>query len=147
MKSLPLILILRSRLRRVFSGASQHTISRRTSVVCFPGQDANRPCRSSPGGNRVRVVGLTSKFALGCGRTTTDRQFFFINGRPCNPAKVCQPADVILIVLRLVVNRSKRPLMRCIDRSMSTNHHLLSLISTFRRVCVKAYPHLRTCLE
>lgn len=43
---------------------------------------------SSPGNNWVRVVGLISKFTLGCGRTTTDRQFFFINGRPCNPAKV-----------------------------------------------------------
>ncbi|KAF9788005.1 hypothetical protein BJ322DRAFT_1002088 [Thelephora terrestris] len=42
----------------------------------------------SSGNNRVRVAGLISKFALGCGRTTKDRQFFFINGRPCNPAKV-----------------------------------------------------------
>ncbi|KAI0920198.1 hypothetical protein AcV5_010002 [Taiwanofungus camphoratus] len=38
--------------------------------------------------NEVRVRGLVSKFAVGCGRTGTDRQFFFINGRPCNPSKV-----------------------------------------------------------
>ncbi|KAH9942865.1 DNA mismatch repair protein MutL [Amylocystis lapponica] len=38
--------------------------------------------------NAVHVRGLISKFAVGCGRTGTDRQFFFINGRPCNPAKV-----------------------------------------------------------
>ncbi|THH15413.1 hypothetical protein EW146_g5056 [Bondarzewia mesenterica] len=42
---------------------------------------------SSPSRNTVRVRGLISKFSLGCGRTGTDRQFFFINGRPCNPIK------------------------------------------------------------
>lgn len=39
--------------------------------------------------NEIIVRGLTSKFAVGCGRSGTDRQFFFINGRPCNPSKVC----------------------------------------------------------
>ncbi|EMD32702.1 hypothetical protein CERSUDRAFT_161174 [Gelatoporia subvermispora B] len=38
--------------------------------------------------NEVRVRGLVSKFAVGCGRAGTDRQFFFVNGRPCNPSKV-----------------------------------------------------------
>ncbi|KAI0351151.1 DNA mismatch repair protein MutL [Trametes cingulata] len=38
--------------------------------------------------NEVKVRGLISKFAVGCGRTGTDRQFFFVNGRPCNPSKV-----------------------------------------------------------
>ncbi|OCH89384.1 DNA mismatch repair protein MutL [Obba rivulosa] len=38
--------------------------------------------------NEVRVRGLVSKFAVGCGRASTDRQFFFVNGRPCNPSKV-----------------------------------------------------------
>jgi DNA mismatch repair ATPase MutL len=38
--------------------------------------------------SRIRVEGLISKFASGSGRTGTDRQFFFINGRPCAPAKV-----------------------------------------------------------
>ncbi|KAH9974898.1 histidine kinase-like ATPase [Lactifluus volemus] len=36
----------------------------------------------------IRVEGLMSKFAPGAGRTGTDRQFFFINGRPCAPVKV-----------------------------------------------------------
>src|SRR6266702_2518474 len=39
-------------------------------------------------GSQIRVEGLISKFAPGAGRTGTDRQFFFINGRPCAPAKV-----------------------------------------------------------
>jgi len=36
----------------------------------------------------VHVKGLISKFAVGAGRTATDRQFFYINGRPCNMSKV-----------------------------------------------------------
>ncbi len=38
--------------------------------------------------NDVKVRGLISKFAVGCGRNGTDRQYFFVNGRPCAPAKV-----------------------------------------------------------
>ncbi|KAF8625447.1 hypothetical protein AX17_006848 [Amanita inopinata Kibby_2008] len=36
----------------------------------------------------VQVKGLISKFTIGCGRTGTDRQFFYVNGRPCNLTKV-----------------------------------------------------------
>ena len=36
----------------------------------------------------MQVKGLISKFAVGCGRNGTDRQFFFVNGRPCAPSKV-----------------------------------------------------------
>ncbi|KAH9852812.1 hypothetical protein C2E23DRAFT_729924 [Lenzites betulinus] len=38
--------------------------------------------------NEVKVRGLISKFSVGCGRTGTDRQFFYVNGRPCAPSKV-----------------------------------------------------------
>ncbi|KAM5530133.1 hypothetical protein V8D89_016211 [Ganoderma adspersum] len=38
--------------------------------------------------NEIKVKGLISRFAVGCGRGGTDRQFFFVNGRPCAPAKV-----------------------------------------------------------
>ncbi|GLB42573.1 putative DNA mismatch repair protein MutL [Lyophyllum shimeji] len=36
----------------------------------------------------VTVKGLVSKFSVGAGRTGTDRQFFYINGRPCNLTKI-----------------------------------------------------------
>ncbi|KAG1824903.1 DNA mismatch repair protein MutL [Suillus subaureus] len=36
----------------------------------------------------VKVRGLISKFAVGAGRTGSDRQFFYINGRPCNLGKI-----------------------------------------------------------
>ncbi|KAG5635395.1 hypothetical protein H0H81_011417 [Sphagnurus paluster] len=36
----------------------------------------------------VSVKGLISKFTVGGGRTGTDRQFFYVNGRPCNLTKI-----------------------------------------------------------
>lgn len=36
----------------------------------------------------VTVRGMISKFSLNCGRSASDRQYFFINGRPCSPSKV-----------------------------------------------------------
>jgi DNA mismatch repair protein PMS2 len=38
---------------------------------------------------QVAVKGLISRPTHGSGRTSGDRQFFFINGRPFNPSKVC----------------------------------------------------------
>lgn len=38
---------------------------------------------------KIQVRGFISKFTSGCGRAGTDRQFFYINGRPCSPVKVC----------------------------------------------------------
>ncbi|KAI0298216.1 hypothetical protein BC826DRAFT_998583 [Russula brevipes] len=40
------------------------------------------------GNHQIRVKGLISKFTPGAGRAGTDRQFVFINGRPCAPVKV-----------------------------------------------------------
>ncbi|EKM74869.1 hypothetical protein AGABI1DRAFT_19077, partial [Agaricus bisporus var. burnettii JB137-S8] len=37
---------------------------------------------------QIRVRGLISKFSVSCGRTGTDRQFFYVNGRPCTLNKV-----------------------------------------------------------
>ncbi|KAG8948328.1 hypothetical protein FRC04_009824 [Tulasnella sp. 424] len=36
----------------------------------------------------IRVTGLISKFSPGNGRTSPDRQFFYVNGRPCNLTKI-----------------------------------------------------------
>lgn len=38
-----------------------------------------------------RMEGFVSKCAHGQGRSSTDRQFIFINGRPCDSAKVITP--------------------------------------------------------
>ncbi|KAF9448738.1 DNA mismatch repair protein MutL [Macrolepiota fuliginosa MF-IS2] len=37
---------------------------------------------------QVHVQGLISKFNVACGRAGTDRQFFYVNGRPCALTKV-----------------------------------------------------------
>uniref|UniRef100_G1MRL9 Mismatch repair endonuclease PMS2 n=1 Tax=Meleagris gallopavo TaxID=9103 RepID=G1MRL9_MELGA len=39
-------------------------------------------------GKLYSITGLISRCDHGVGRSTTDRQFFFINQRPCDPAKV-----------------------------------------------------------
>jgi DNA mismatch repair protein PMS2 len=36
----------------------------------------------------VRVHGLISKFSVASGRAGTDRQFLYVNGRPCTLNKV-----------------------------------------------------------
>ncbi len=54
----------------------------------FFDNDSNSILSLTHWSSRIRVEGLISKFASGSGRTGTDRQFFFINGRPCAPAKV-----------------------------------------------------------
>nr|XP_026486804.1 mismatch repair endonuclease PMS2 isoform X1 [Vanessa tameamea] len=36
----------------------------------------------------VELVGYISSCAHGCGRSSTDRQYFFVNSRPCEPTKV-----------------------------------------------------------
>lgn len=46
---------------------------------------------------QIKVRGLISKFTFGCGRTSTDRQFFYVNGRPCSLSKV-RTTTVILMV-------------------------------------------------
>ncbi|CAK1586334.1 unnamed protein product [Parnassius mnemosyne] len=36
----------------------------------------------------VEVAGYISSCAHGCGRSSTDRQFYFVNSRPCEPTKI-----------------------------------------------------------
>ncbi|XP_009450891.3 mismatch repair endonuclease PMS2 isoform X2 [Pan troglodytes] len=40
--------------------------------------------------NLFYISGFISQCARGVGRSSTDRQFFFVNRRPCDPAKVCR---------------------------------------------------------
>lgn len=69
----------------------------------------------------VKVQGLISKFAIGAGRTSVDRQFFFVNGRPYNPGKVSFCNAVKYIVPYAGHRRSRKPSMRYTGRSMSTS--------------------------
>jgi DNA mismatch repair ATPase MutL len=58
------------------------------SFFLFNNQQYSIQLMSSVNATNVKVRGLISKFAVGAGRTGSDRQYFFINGRPCNPGKV-----------------------------------------------------------
>ncbi|KAI0070234.1 DNA mismatch repair protein MutL [Panus rudis PR-1116 ss-1] len=60
-----------------FNVETEKSVLRRQGVI-----DKEQHC------NAVQVRGLISKFTVGGGRTGTDRQFFFVNGRPCTPTKV-----------------------------------------------------------
>ncbi|XP_047534695.1 mismatch repair endonuclease PMS2 isoform X1 [Vanessa atalanta] len=43
----------------------------------------------------VELVGYISSCAHGCGRSSTDRQYFFVNSRPCEPTKVIKLVNEI----------------------------------------------------
>jgi hypothetical protein len=47
----------------------------------------------------IKVHGLISKFAPGDGRAGTDRQFFYVNGRPCALGKVSYSSSPLIAVV------------------------------------------------
>jgi DNA mismatch repair protein PMS2 len=55
-----------------------------------PDKSVARFVEGTPTSAHVRVVGCVSKPQPGQGRSSTDRQFFYINGRPFSPTKVRQ---------------------------------------------------------
>jgi len=60
-------------------------------------------CSQDSGPISVKIKGLVSKFAVGCGRTGTDRQFFYVNGRPCNipTVRLCHFFLVFAVLISL----------------------------------------------
>ena len=48
----------------------------------------------------IEVVGYVSKIAHGEGRSSSDRQFFYVNSRPCTQTKVSSGASVTEIRLQ-----------------------------------------------
>ena len=82
--------------------------------------------------NEVKVRGLVSKFAVGCGRNGTDRQFFFVNGRPCAPSKASRlPRFLQSDSDNIVIHRCRRHLTRSIDHSMPHSLHSSLRTSSF----------------
>lgn len=65
--------------------------------------------------HRFEFDGYVSSCSHGCGRSARDRQFFFVNGRPCDPKTVAKLANEVyhrynqnqhpFIVLNIVVER------------------------------------------
>ena len=50
-----------------------------------------------------RITGYISKCTHGFGRSTTDRQFFSFNGRPCDHAKVYSAEMLTVIICNFVL--------------------------------------------
>ena len=53
-----------------------------------------------------RIKGYISKPEWGVGRSSTDRQYFFVNGRPCTLSKVCYKKNDKIIKTLPKLNRS-----------------------------------------
>jgi len=75
----------------------------------------------------IEVVGYMSKSAQGEGRSSSDRQFFYINSRPCVQPKV-------VFAQRVLKDRLPVRLTRYIDRIITTNIHSSSSILDWRQV-------------
>lgn len=72
---------------------------------------------------QIKVRGLISKFTFGSGRTSTDRQFFYVNGRPCSLSKV-RTTTVILMVPSLGAHSDVAQIQKAFNevyRSFNTN--------------------------
>ncbi|KAF4582707.1 hypothetical protein EYR40_002631 [Pleurotus pulmonarius] len=80
----------------------------------------------------VSVKGLISKFSVNQGRSGTDRQFFYINGRPCNLSKASMCAS--FTYRAHVSSRSRKHSMKFIDPLTLHSHHLSSLTSSSLQV-------------
>lgn len=52
--------------------------------------------------NPFQLEGYISSCAHGQGRSTTDRQFFYVNSRPCEPTKVKYHSSVRVILCSLI---------------------------------------------
>ena len=90
------------------------------SYTCLP----TRTSCSEENDTQVHVRGLISRFAVGYGRASSDRQFFFVNGRPCNPGKVFSYYHVgLLLVPTRSLLRYRRRSTKYTRLSMQTKPH------------------------
>ena len=82
------------------------------------------------------VRGLISKFVVGAGRNGTDRQFFFVNGRPCSPSKVPFLMHVQEQFCILILYRFRRRSTKSTGRSTRRSLPLSSQTAFYLRVCL-----------
>ncbi|KAJ7753591.1 histidine kinase-like ATPase [Mycena maculata] len=93
------------------------------------------------------VRGLISKFAVACGRTGTDRQFFYINGRPCNLSKIQKAFNEVyrsfnatqspFIIADLILPTDSCDINVSPDKRSILLHHEANLISAFKPLSLK----------
>ena len=78
-------------------------------------------CSQDSGPISVKIKGLVSKFAVGCGRTGTDRQFFYVNGRPCNipTVRLCYSFSFSLSRLRSQIQKAFNEVYRSFNANQA----------------------------
>ncbi|KAJ7279405.1 histidine kinase-like ATPase [Mycena rebaudengoi] len=105
---------------------------------------------SDDGAIAVVVRGLVSKFAIACGRTGTDRQFFFVNGRPCSLSKVQKAFNEVyrsfnamqspFIIADLIIPTDSCDINVSPDKRSIFLHHETNLISALKVILPSQRP-------
>ncbi|KAJ7607775.1 hypothetical protein DFH06DRAFT_1066494 [Mycena polygramma] len=106
---------------------------------------------------QVVVRGLISKFAVGCGRTGTDRQFFYVNGRPCNLSKVQKAFNEVyrsfnatqapFIVADFILPTDSCDINVSPDKRSILLHHEANLISALRTTLESTFASSRSTYD
>ncbi|KAJ6510997.1 histidine kinase-like ATPase [Mycena sanguinolenta] len=101
---------------------------------------------------QVVVRGLVSKFSVGCGRTGTDRQFFYVNGRPCNLSKVQKAFNEVyrsfnatqspFIVADFILPTDSCDINVSPDKRSILLHHEANLVSALKVIVFTDSKHL-----
>ncbi|KAF7340690.1 Mismatch repair endonuclease PMS2 [Mycena sanguinolenta] len=106
---------------------------------------------------QVVVRGLVSKFSVGCGRTGTDRQFFYVNGRPCNISKVQKAFNEVyrsfnatqspFIVADFILPTDSCDINVSPDKRSILLHHEANLISALKTTLESSFASSRSTYD
>ncbi|KAJ7078992.1 hypothetical protein C8R43DRAFT_351185 [Mycena crocata] len=112
---------------------------------------------SDNGPIQVIVRGVASKFAVGCGRAGTDRQFFYVNGRPCNLSKVQKAFNEVyrsfnatqspFIVADLILPTDACDINVSPDKRSILLHHETNLISALKTTLEASFASARSTYD
>ncbi|XP_047738687.1 mismatch repair endonuclease PMS2 isoform X3 [Hyalella azteca] len=117
-------------------------------------EESEEPTEAATGGAGMRVEGFISSCAHGHGRAAPDRQFYFINNRPCDPIKVSRLVNEVyhsynrhqypFVVLNVVVQRACVDVNVTPDKRQVMMHNEKLLLITLKNSLLRLYegiPH------
>uniref|UniRef100_A0A6A7FQA3 Mismatch repair endonuclease PMS2-like isoform X1 n=2 Tax=Hirondellea gigas TaxID=1518452 RepID=A0A6A7FQA3_9CRUS len=101
-----------------------------------------------------QLVGLVSSCAHGAGRSAPDRQFYYINNRPCDPVKVSRMLNEVyhsynrhqypLVVLNIITSRNSVDVNLTPDKRQVMMHHENVLLATIKSTLQRLYEDIPT---
>ncbi|KAJ7127884.1 hypothetical protein C8R44DRAFT_778955 [Mycena epipterygia] len=116
-----------------------------------------RASESDTGPIKVTVRGLVSKFTVGCGRTGTDRQFFYVNGRPCNLSKIQKAFNEVyrsfnatqspFIIADFILPTDSCDINVSPDKRSILIHHEVNLISALKTTLETSFASSRSTYD